>query len=252
MPGRQRGCESTPSADLAETKRNRANFYFVASPAWPRHPIPSGLMLLGRLIEMGPKSCSRASLFPYLLMALITDWREWCQNNCCMTRRQKAWLISLWNNKQATAITDTLKSSYHLHICQKSNNCRIYNVLTKLSTIPNIPLRAVTHPFDPTWGKSLTCVSWNCYYFALWLTGGFVEANVFFCQRQQVDFTLLPQQGVLLPCGEFTNPAVLIWRAKTQNTNQSWISTSVSSGFCFSPPLYLISDRQNNTANIFL
>lgn len=28
---------------------------------------------------------------------------------------------------------------------------------------------------------------------------GFVKANVFLCKRQQVDFTFLPQQGVLLP-----------------------------------------------------
>lgn len=55
----------------------------------------------------------------------------------------------------------------------------------------------------------------NLYYFSCRLTGGFVEASVLFCKRQQVDFTFLPQQGVVQPSRKLSQPAFLIWRWKT-------------------------------------
>lgn len=39
---------------------------------------------------------------------------------------------------------------------------------------------------------------------------GFVDADVFLGKRQQVDFAFLPQQGVLLPSRELSQPAILI------------------------------------------
>lgn len=70
--------------------------------------------LLGRLIEMGPKSCSWASLFPYLLMALIRDWRKWCQNIRCMTRCQRLINLTKEQQEQAMAIKDvTLARIYN-------------------------------------------------------------------------------------------------------------------------------------------
>lgn len=56
-------------------------------------------LLLGQLIERGPKSCSRASWFPYLVMALIADWQKWCQSNCRLTHCRGAWLISRLKNR---------------------------------------------------------------------------------------------------------------------------------------------------------
>lgn len=65
-------------------------------------------------------------------------------------------------------------------------------------------------------GNNLTLwISSNLYYFAFCLTGGFIEAGVLLCKRQQVDFTFLPQQGVLQPSGKFSQPAILICRWKT-------------------------------------
>lgn len=72
-------------------------------------------------------------------------------------------------------------------------------------------------------GNNLTLwISSNLYYFACRLTGGFVEASVLLCKRQQVDFTFLPQQGVVQPSRKLSQPAFLIWRWKTSHLSAKY------------------------------
>lgn len=82
---------------------------------------------------MGPKSCSWASLFPYLLMALIVDWRKGCQNNCRMTRCQRP-LINLTKEQQeqAMAITDSTKIIYIFAVENLLSNNRTVNTTKTL------------------------------------------------------------------------------------------------------------------------
>lgn len=51
---------------------------------------------------------------------------------------------------------------------------------------------------------------WYVWCFAFRLTGGSVETGVFLIKRQQVDFTFLPQQGILQASGELSPPTILI------------------------------------------
>lgn len=60
--------------DLARDKKEPSQFLLCCFSSMAKTSNSIRPLLLGRLIEMGPKSCSRASLVPYLLMALIADW----------------------------------------------------------------------------------------------------------------------------------------------------------------------------------